>query len=603
MIARPFVVMTHDPQLYFAEDGTPRSARFGDIYYSPQDGLSESRAVFLQGCGLPDAWGAAGHFSVLELGFGTGLNIAALMQLWLANRPACGHLHIFSIEGFLMTADAAGAALANWPELDAFRDALLTQWPQARHGFHYMDFPQWGVSVTVALMDVREALSAWGGAADAIFLDGFSPALNPDMWSEDVLHLIAARSRPGARLATFTVAGFVRRELQAAGFSVEKRPGFGRKRERLEAVFPGEIAPMIAPMTSPKRIAIIGAGIAGASVAYQAARLGVQADVFEAAGAGAGASGNPAALVTPRLDAGDTVIAGLFADAHAYATALYRREWPQSVIATSVCHCESQPRDAARFDRLAGQPVFAAGALTRFGKGDAAEMPEASGLIMRDALTVAPASLLAGLLAGTTVIADRVAEVASRADGVHVRTASGRQHVYDAVVMACGDGVFDLGSVAADHALRPVRGQIEAVSSDARPVRGISWGGYLAPSGSGFVFGATHDREDRETAPRETDRERNLEGLRAHLPQVVDSLEGKTISSRASIRVTTRDHLPMMGEVAAGVYALTGLGARGFCLAPLLARDIVARIAGAPSCLTVAAGHRLTSSRLRRTYT
>ncbi len=588
--------MTHDPQLYFAEDGTPRSARFGDIYYSPQDGLSESRAVFLQGCGLPDAWKAGGHFSVLELGFGTGLNIAALMQLWLGNRPASGHLHIFSIEGFLMTADAAGAALANWPELDTFREALLARWPKARHGFHHMDFPHWGISVTIALMDVRAALIAWGGAADAIFLDGFSPALNPDMWSEDVFHLIANHSRPGARLATFTVAGFVRRGLQAAGFAIEKRPGFGRKRERLEAVFPGAFPAEV----SPKRIAVIGAGIAGASVAYHAARLGIQADIFEAAGAGAGASGNPAALVTPRLDAGDPVIAGLFADAHVYATELYAREWPESVIATSVCHCEGQPRDAARFDRLADQPVFAAGALSRFGKADAAEVPEAAGLIMRDAMTVAPAAVLKGLLAGKTVIVDAVADVTPQEDGVHVRTASGTQHVYDAVVIACGDGVFNLGSVAADYQLRPVRGQVEAVSSDSRPERGISWGGYLAPSPDGFVFGATHDRDDRDTAPRETDRERNLEGLRTHLPQIANALEGKAISSRASVRVTTRDHLPLAGEIGPGIHALTGLGARGFCLAPLLARDIVTRITGAPSCLPVTVGHRLTPSRLRR---
>ncbi len=591
--------MTQDPQLYFAEDGTPRSARFGDIYYSPQDGLSESRAVFLDGCGLPDAWGGGGQFSVLELGFGTGLNIAAVMQVWLANRPEDGHLHIFSIEGFLMTADVAGAALANWPELHAFREALMAQWPRARHGFHHMDFPQWRVSVTIALMEVRAALNAWGGTADAIFLDGFSPALNPDMWSDDVFRLIAARARPGARLATFTVAGFVRRGLQAAGFAVEKRPGFGRKRERLEAVFSGEAG----RQTSPKRIAVIGAGIAGASLAWQAARLGIAADVFDAAGVGAGASGNPAALVTPRLDAGDAVIAGLFADAHSYATALYNREWPDSVIAMSVCHCESQPRDASRFGRLASQPVFAGGALARFAKGDVPEMPEAAGLLMRDALTVNPAVILAGMLSGTQVIADAITDVSPQEYGVSVRTASGARNAYDAVVIACGDGVFDLGSLAAEYELRPVRGQIEAVSCGIRPDRGISWGGYLAPSPDGFVFGATHDRDDRGTAPRDADRERNLEGLRTHLPQVADSVEGRPISSRASIRVTTRDHLPMVGEVGPGIYALTGFGARGYCLAPLLARDIVARILGAPSCLPVAMAQRLSSSRLRRTYT
>ena len=102
----------NDPGLWFAEDGAPRSRRFGDIYYSPDDGLGESRAVFLSGCHLPQAWMGRERFTVLELGFGTGANIAALMQLWSENRPAGGHLHIFTVEGFLMPADAARKALA-----------------------------------------------------------------------------------------------------------------------------------------------------------------------------------------------------------------------------------------------------------------------------------------------------------------------------------------------------------------------------------------------------------------------------------------------------------------------------------------------------------
>jgi tRNA 5-methylaminomethyl-2-thiouridine biosynthesis bifunctional protein len=588
----------NDPQLFFADDGTPRSARFGDIYYSPQDGLSESRAVFLQGCRLPEAWCNGGQFSVLELGFGTGLNVAALMQLWTDNRPAGGHLHIFSVEGFLMPADAAGAALSNWPELDVFRDALLAQWPKSRHGFHHMDFPQWGVSLTVALMDVREALSAWGGPADAVFLDGFSPALNPDMWSEDVFQRIAARSRPGARLATFTVAGFVRRGLQLAGFVVEKRPGFGRKRERLEAVLPD--APTIRPC--PTRMAVIGAGIAGASLAYQASRLGIQVDVFEMQRVGAGASGNDAALVTPRLDAGDMVTAGLFADAHVYATGLYRREWPQSLIAEGVYHCESQPRDAMRFDRLADQPVFAEGALTRFGRASIEDLPDTCGLVMHDALTVEPERVLAGLLVHATVVADRVTRILPQASGAELLTASGGHHTYDVVVVACGDGVFDLETIAADHDLRPVRGQVETVQSKIRPPHGISWGGYLAPSRNGFLFGATHDREDRDATSRETDRQRNFESLKARLPHMAEALADQDIRSRASVRVTTRDHLPLAGELAPGLHALTGLGARGFCLAPLLARDIVAQIGGAPPCLPQAVRQRLASTRLQRTY-
>ena len=109
-----------------------------------------------------------------------------------------------------MSAVDAGKALAAWPELTPFTDALLAQWPKARRGFHYMNFPQWGISLTLGLMDVRAALTAWEGRADAVFLDGFSPALNPDMWADDVFALIAERTKGGARLATFTVADLLK---------------------------------------------------------------------------------------------------------------------------------------------------------------------------------------------------------------------------------------------------------------------------------------------------------------------------------------------------------------------------------------------------------
>src|SRR6185437_6842851 len=123
---------------------------------------------------------------------------------------------------------------------------------------------------------------------------------NPAMWRDEVLSLVAARSHPGAAAATFTVAGQVRRGLAAAGFEVARAPGFGRKRERLTARRPGA-----APADSPaRRVAIVGAGIAGAAAARAIRALGGEPMVFDAEGRGAGASGNPAALVTPRLDAG-----------------------------------------------------------------------------------------------------------------------------------------------------------------------------------------------------------------------------------------------------------------------------------------------------------
>jgi len=225
--------------LVWTEDGLPRSRLYGDVYFSSADGLAETRAVFLTGCGMPESFAGRERLVVGELGFGTGLNIAALLDLWRRQAPPEAHLHVFSVEAHPITREDAARALAVWPELGEAAQVLLDHWPGQARGFHRVDLPGFRATLDVAVMDVRQALKSWDGAADAWFLDGFSPALNPAMWSEEILAAVAARSAPGARAATFTVAGAVRRGLQAAGFEIAKRPGFGRKKDRLEAWLPG----------------------------------------------------------------------------------------------------------------------------------------------------------------------------------------------------------------------------------------------------------------------------------------------------------------------------------------------------------------------------
>ena len=192
--------------LDWSPDGAPRSRRFDDVYFSTEGGLDEARAVFLAGCGLPDAWRGRPRFVVGELGFGTGLNILALLELWRRARPAGGRLDIFSIEAFPLSREDAARALGAWPERADLAGTLIRRWPTAE-GFHRIDFPGLDARLDLAVMEAAEALAAWDGRADAWFLDGFSPAKNPEMWREEVLALLAQRSAPGARAASFTIAG------------------------------------------------------------------------------------------------------------------------------------------------------------------------------------------------------------------------------------------------------------------------------------------------------------------------------------------------------------------------------------------------------------
>ena len=144
--------MTDDrsPRLLWTEDGAPQSGRFGDVYFSREDGLAETRAVFLAGCGLPEAWTGRRRFTVAELGFGTGLNIAALLDLWRREGPAEGRLHIVSVEGFPLTRDEAARALSAWPEIAEAAEALLAAWPAPTPGLHRLDLPDFNATSPTA---------------------------------------------------------------------------------------------------------------------------------------------------------------------------------------------------------------------------------------------------------------------------------------------------------------------------------------------------------------------------------------------------------------------------------------------------------------------
>src|SRR5690606_23732940 len=145
----------------------PRSRRFGDVYFSLQDGLAESRAVFLAGCGLPEAWRGRRRFTVAELGFGTGLNILALLELWRRERPDGGQLHIFSVEAHPLSAADAARAHAAWSELAELSALLASRWPGRTPGVHRVDLPEVDAILDLAVMDAAEALANWSGKADA----------------------------------------------------------------------------------------------------------------------------------------------------------------------------------------------------------------------------------------------------------------------------------------------------------------------------------------------------------------------------------------------------------------------------------------------------
>lgn len=561
------------PELSWTPEGAPRSGRFDDIYFSREGGLDETRAVFLDGCGLPEAWAGRRGFTVAELGFGTGLNILALIQLWRAHRPPGARLNIFSVEGYPLARDEAARALAAWPELADLSRTLIDAWPRRAPGFHRLAWPDLGVTLDLAVGEALWALEQWTGRADAWLLDGFAPAKNPQMWRPKVLAAVAARSAPGARLGTFTVAGSVRRGLQDAGFTVDKRPGHGAKRERLEGRLAGETAPQSALPT----VAIIGAGIAGAALARALVARGIEPLVIEAEDAGAGASGNPAALVTPALDAGGGARAALYAQAFARAVDLYRAT-PGAVIGEGARQLAKTDRDRGRFDAVIAGGLFEDGALQH----------TEDGLLFRDGLWIRPRRVLDAWLAGARRLKAQAAALERRDGQWALLDPAGRQIARaDAVCVAAGAQAAALLGEALP--ITPVRGQaswVQGLTLD----RAAAWGGYAIPMGlgsgdRGVLFGATHDRGRTDTGVLDKDHARNLATLAEGLPGLAEAASSLPLQGRAALRATTPDRMPAAGAVDDGLYVLGGFGSRGFTTAPILAEHVAALLTLSPSPL------------------
>ena len=217
-------------EIEWRDGGVPVSARFDDPYYSLENGLAETRHVVLAGNGLPARF--RDGFHIAELGFGTGLNFLTAVDAWQAAGSA-GTLRFTSFEAFPMESGDMALALAAFPELAGLVPDLLGAW--RTDGLPMM---VGGAQLTVVPGDARQTLAHWEGAADAWFLDGFSPAKNPELWEPALLAEVARHSAPGGTAATYTAAGFVRRGLEEAGFAVDRQPGYGRKRHMTVARLP-----------------------------------------------------------------------------------------------------------------------------------------------------------------------------------------------------------------------------------------------------------------------------------------------------------------------------------------------------------------------------
>ena len=585
-------------------DGTPRSPRFDDIYRSAAGGLEQARHVFLRGCGLPDAWAGRPQWRILETGFGLGLNFLAAWRAWKDDPQRPGLLHFVSSEGWPVAKSDLLRSAAPYPELAPLAQALAEQWFGLLAGVHRMAFEEGRVLLTLFVGDVKAALRQQPFNADSIFLDGFDPRRNEAMWELQTLKAVARHCRRGTRLATWTVAGDVRRALAQCGFVTGTTDGLAPKRHCLK----GEFAPAWEPKGQrpeaaalPHHCAVVGSGLAGASVAASLARRGWRVTVLDAADApAAGASSLPAGLLAPHFSVDDNLLSrlsrsGVRATLLQAGTLLRQGlDWQFTGV------LEHRIRDVTGVMRAPRTSPDAA--LDWCRSADAQHKAAAqldTGAVAfwhRQAAWIKPAALVEAWLAQPGIAwrgRARVDRVVRTDGGWRLVDAHGRDlETCDLVVIAAGYDSADL--LPAALALQPVRGQVSWGIEDARqnlPPFPVNGNGHFIPhvpigAGMAWFCGSTYGRGETDLAPRKADHQENLTRMGSLLPAVEQQLAA-AFSSRAvkawtGVRCASADRRPLVGELAPGLWVSTAMGSRGLTFAVLCAELLAARLHGEP---------------------
>jgi tRNA 5-methylaminomethyl-2-thiouridine biosynthesis bifunctional protein len=627
--------------------GMPIASQFDDVYFSNQNGLAETRYVFLAQNRLPERWQThtIRHFTIAESGFGSGLNFLASWHAFLEFRkqnPSAPlkQLHFISFEKYPMSRADLRQTLSLWPELSDLADQLADTYPTIiEPGCQRLSFANGQIILDLWFGDILDSLSQIHhrpeGLVDCWFLDGFAPSKNPDMWTQALFNAMANLGKNEATFATFTAAGFVRRGLIEAGFIAAKVTGYGTKREMLAGHLPLTLnhsseKPWTRRPASGRTegVAIIGAGIAGASLCYALAKRGVAVTLYDAqAQAASGASGNRQGAIYPLLNPPHDDLSQFFAQAYCY-----NRNVIDDLVAKGhtighqwcgLVQLGYDEKSSQKTDNLAQRPWDSQLVQSIDSKQAQALLGlecEHGGLYYPRAGWACPGDIVQALIGEaqrigpvTLAFEHQLTNYQASAPGVTLHF-EGRPHIQCNQLVLCNSYQAQEFEPSAELPLTPVRGQVSHIRRSvtlSALKRVLCYDGYLTPiDQQSHCIGSSYGRN--QTLCEYSDKESiaNLAALARCVDQPwAKQLQLDSSKGRVSVRCAVRDHLPLMGAlpdttaltssypllnhaplrkqapplpVIANCYTITGLGARGVCSGPWLGELLAAQLLGEP---------------------
>jgi tRNA 5-methylaminomethyl-2-thiouridine biosynthesis bifunctional protein len=632
--------------LTFREDGTPCSAAFGDVYHSPGHALAQASHVFLAGNHVPERWQDRDSFTILETGFGLGINFLSTWAAWRVSPARCKSLHYVSIEKHPLPGASFERVLTAIPEavdlLDLARQ-LGMHWPEAVAGLHRLEFEGGAVVLTLAFGDVTTLLPRLWLRADAFYLDGFAPDRNPEMWSTAVMKGLARLAGKDATCATYSAAGPVKQALRAAGFEVRKTKGLAGKWHSLTGRFaPGyRIRRHEPPLPEPcedRHALVIGAGLAGCALAERLVARGWRVSLFERRSAiAAEASGNRAGIYHPLITRDDSLAARLsragFLFNHHYWNSLVESGHLKECPVSGLLQLAENASDAQRMAEISTTLGFPDSMVRPVDHTAASLLAGCSldvgGWYFASGGSIDPAALCAAQLArcGDSLslhLNSGISTLTHQEGRWHARDHEGVLRASAPVVILANAGdtvrlgrAWPTGYSAASvlpgriqaSSIEPVRGQLTILprgsySTLRIPIIGD---GYVIPLPDGSVLtGASYDIGDTDLRPREASTTENLRRLDRLIPRHPDLPEHPDhLASRVALRWVAGDRLPLIGQWAderiasrdavslsgawprdlpraAGLYSSIGFGSRGLLWAAIGAELVAAQLEGTP---------------------